>query len=166
MAVDPTRAIQRSIGVSRLDVNTFETVEADESATTEAGVVVALATIVGSLGALFINGLWGFILTIGLGLVGWFIWAWLSAFIAEKVFDVQTTDTGEMLRTTGYAHAPRLIGIVPFLGFAGALWSLVAVVIGMRQAGEMTTTQAIITAVIGFIPYVIGIGLVTLFLGG
>jgi len=160
MAVDPTRAIQRSIGVSRLDVGTFETVEADESSTTEAGVVVAVATVVGSLGSLFTSGLWGLILTIGIGLVGWFIWAWLAAFIAEKVFNVQTTDTGEMLRTTGYAYAPRIIGIVPFLGFVGALWSLVAVVIGMRQAGEMTTTQAIITAVIGIIPYLIGISIV------
>lgn len=161
MAVDPTRAIQRSIGVSMLNVDAFELIEADESATGEAGVVVVLATVIGSLGALFINGLWGFLITIALGLAGWFIWAWLAAFIAEKVFNIQTTDTGEMLRTTGYAHAPRVIGIVPFLGFIGALWSLVAVIVGMRQAGEMTTIQAILTAVIGFIPYLIGIGIVT-----
>jgi hypothetical protein len=50
---------------------------------------------------------------------------------------------------------------VPFLGFVGAVWSLVAVVVGMRQAAEMTTMQAIITCVIGFIPAVIGLGLVS-----
>jgi len=66
-----------------------------------------------------------------------------------------------MLRTTGYAYAPRMLGIIPFLGFIGWIWSLVAVIIGMRQAGEMTTMQAVITAVIGFIPAIIALGIVT-----
>lgn len=161
MAVIPARALQRSVGVSRLDVNTFEAVEADTSSTAEAGVVVVVASVLGSLGSLFVNGLWGFIATIAILLIGWFVWAWLSAFIAQKVFNVTTTDTGEMLRTTGYAYAPRVLGIIPFLGFIGALWSLVAIIVGMRQAGEMTTVQAVITAVIGFLPAVIAMGIVT-----
>ena len=69
-------------------------------ATAEAGVVVVVASVLGSLGSLFVNGLWGFIVTIAILLIGWFVWAWLSAFIAQKVFNVTTTDTGEMLRTT------------------------------------------------------------------
>ena len=161
MAVIPARALQRSIGVSRLDVNTFEAVEADTSSTAEAGVVVVVASVLGAFGSLFVNGLWGFIATIAILLIGWFVWAWLSAFIAQKVFNVTTTDTGEMLRTTGYAYAPRVLGIIPFLGFIGALWSLVAIIVGMRQAGEMTTVQAVITAVIGFLPAVIAMGIVT-----
>ena len=161
MAVIPARALQRSIGVSRLDVNTFEAVEADTSSTAEAGVVVVVASVLGAFGSLFVNGLWGFIATIAILLIGWFVWAWLSAFIAQKVFNVTTTDTGEMLRTTGYAYAPRVLGIIPFLGFIGALWSLVAIIVGMRQAGEMTTVQAVITAVIGFLPAVIAMAIVT-----
>jgi len=161
MAVIPARALQRSIGVSRLDVNTFEAAEADTSATAEAGVVVVVSSVIGALGSLFVNGLWGFIVTIAILLIGWFVWAWLSAFIAQKVFNVTTTDTGEMLRTTGYAYAPRVLGVIPFLGFIGAIWSLVAIIVGMRQAAEMTTTQAVITAVIGFLPAVIAMAIVT-----
>jgi len=161
MAVIPQRALQRSLGVSKLDVPTFEDAEADTTSTDEAGAVVVIASIIGSIGSLFVNGLWGFIAMVLIGLIGWFIWAWLSAFIAQKVFNVTTTDTGEMLRTTGYAYAPRVLGIVPFLGFIGAIWSLVAIVVGMRQAAEMTTMQAIITAVIGFLPAVIAMGAVT-----
>ncbi len=161
MAVIPARALQRSIGVSRLDVNTFEAAEADTSATPEAGVVVVVSSLIGALGSLFVNGLWGFIATIAILLIGWFIWAWLSAFVAQKVFNVTTTDTGEMLRTTGYAYAPRVLGIIPFLGFVGAIWSLVAIIVGMRQAAEMTTTQAVITAIIGFLPAVIAMAIVT-----
>ncbi len=165
MTIDPARATSRSIRIAKLDIPTFEEVEADTSSTQEAGAVVVVASVIGALGNLFTGGLWGFIASIVILIVGWYIWAWLSAFIAEKVFDIQTTNTSEMLRTTGYAYAPRALGIVPFIGaFVGAVWSLVAIIIGMRQAGEMTTTQAIITAVVGFIPAMIGIGLVTAFI--
>lgn len=165
MAIEPARAVQRSMSIAKLDVPTFEIVEADESSTDEAGLVVAATAIIGSLGALFSGKLWLFIAGVIITLFGWFVWAWLSAFIAERVFNVQTTDTGEMLRTTGYAYAPQMLGVVPIigplLGFIGMIWSLVAVVIGMRQAGEMTTTQAVITAVIAFLPAIIAMGIVT-----
>lgn len=161
MTIVASRALRRSLAIARLDVPTFEEVEADTSSTQEAGAVVVISSIIGSIGSLFINGLWGFISTIIILLIAWFIWAWLSAFIAEKMFNIQTTDTGEMLRTTGYAYAPRVIGIVPFLGFVGFLWSIVAIVIGMRQAGEMTTGQAVITTLIGALPGLIAVGIVT-----
>ena len=161
MTIDPARATARSIQIAKLDIPTFEAVEADTSSTQEAGAVVVVASIIGSLGNLFTGGLWGFIASIIILIAGWYIWAWLAAFIAEKVFDIQTTNTGEMLRTTGYAYAPRALGIIPFIGaFIGGIWSLVAIIIGMRQAAEMTTAQAIITAVVGFIPAIIGVGLV------
>lgn len=152
---------ERVINIAKLDVPTFEAVEADASLTQEAGMVVAASSLIGSLGYLFIGRFWLFLVAIAAGLVGWFVWSWLAAFIAQKLFKVTTTDTGEMLRTTGYAHGPRLLGIIPFLGFVGAIWSLVAVVVGMRQAGEMTTTQAVITALVGFLPYAIAMGIFT-----
>ena len=165
MAISPADALVRTVNVAKLDVPTFESVEADESLTQESGAVVAIVSLLGALGALFSGKIWLFIATIVISLIGWFIWAWLSAFIAQKVFNVETTDTGEMLRVTGYAYGPQALGVVPiigpFLGFIGMIWSLVAVIIGMRQAAEMTTTQAIITALIGFLPAIIALGIVT-----
>lgn len=148
------------MSIARLDVPTFEEVEADTDSTPEAGFVVVVSSLIGSIGSLFVNGLWGFIATIIILLAGWLIWAFVSAFIAKKMFKVETTDTGEMLRTTGYAYAPRIIGIIPFLSFVGFVWSVVAIVVGMRQAGEMTTGQAIITTLIGALPALIGLALV------
>lgn len=159
--MDPSAAMTRAIGVSKLDIPTIEAVEADTSLTQEAGTVVAAAALIGSLGALFTGKIWLFIASIIITLIGWFVWAWLSAFIAQKVFNKTTTDTGEMLRATGYAYAPQMLGIIPFLGFLGMIWSLVAVIVGMRQAGEMTTGQAILTAVIGFLPAIIAMAIVT-----
>lgn len=161
MTIVASRALRRSLAIARLDVPTYEEVEADTSSTAEAGAVVVVASVIGSIGSLFINGLWGFISWIIVLLLAWLIWAWLAAFIAERLFNVQTTDVGEMLRTTGYAYAPRVIGIVPLLGFVGFIWSIVAIVVGMRQAGEMTTGQAVITTLIGALPGIIGVGIIS-----
>ena len=161
MAIDPQRALRRSIGVARLDTATIEEVEADTSATAEAGVVVVVSSIIGSVGSLFVDGLGGFLSWIAILIVGWFVWAWLSAFIAEKLFDVRTTDIGEMQRAIGYASAPRAIGLIPYLGFVAGIWTLVAFIVAIRQAGEMTTGQAIITALVGLIPAALAIGIVS-----
>jgi hypothetical protein len=47
------------------------------------------------------------------------------------------------------AFVPILGGIV---GFAAGIWALVAGVIALRQALDITTGQAVITAIIGAIP--------------
>ena len=164
MTIDPTRALQRSISIARLHVPTFEEVEADTSATGEAGAVLVASAVIGSVGSLFINGLWGFIASIIVMIAGWFVWAWSSAQIAERVFDVHTTDTGEMLRVLGYGSAPRAIGLIPFLGFVAMIWTLVTLVYGIRQAGEMTILGAVITGFLGLIPTAIAMGLVTVLL--
>ena len=153
MSIDPARALQRSIAVAQLDVPTFEEVEADYTSTDEAGAVVVAASAIGAIGGLFSNGLWGLIAFLLIQLIGWFVWAWLSAYIAERVFEVQTTDTSEMLRTTGYAYGPRVIGIIPWIGWIiGFVWSVIAIVVGMREAAELSTTQAVITTLVGIFP--------------
>ena len=160
MAIDPNRALQRSLGVAKLHVPTIEEVEADESSTVEAGVVLIASSIIGAFGNLFIGGLGGFIAAIILQIVGWYIWAWASAEIASRLFGSRTTDMGEMQRVIGYGSAPRVIGIVPFLGFLAFVWTAVAVTVGVRQAGELTTGQAVITAVLGLLPTIIGMAIV------
>lgn len=161
MAINPTRALQRSISVARLHVPTFEEVEADTSATGEAGAVLVVSAIIGSVGSLFTNGLWGFLAMIVVMIAGWFVWAWSSAQIAERVFGVQTTNTGEMLRVLGYGSDPRALGLIPFLGFVALIWTLVTLVYGIRQAGEMTTGGAAITGFLGLIPTVVAMVLIT-----
>lgn len=158
--INPARAIQRSIEIAKLEVNTFEEVEADHSATAEAGAVLVLSGIIGSIGAFFTGGLWGFLAMVVATIGGWYVWAWVSAYIAEKVFDVHTTDTGEMLRVIGYGSAPRALGLIPFLGLVAAIWTCVTLVVGIRAAGEMTTSGAVITAVLGLIPTMIAYGLI------
>jgi len=166
--MDAGQMMVRTVNVAKLDIPTIEAVEADESLTQEAGTIVAIVAVIGSLGSLFSGKIWLFISSIIISLIGWAVWSFISSFVAQKVFGKETVDTGEMLRTVGYAYAPFALGIfsfIPILGFllglVGFLWALTAIVVGMRQAAEMTTVQALITAVIGVIPFIIAIGTVT-----
>ena len=68
------------------------------------------------------------------------------------------TDIPEMMRVLGYANAPNLLGvfgIIPCLGWiaalVGAVLSLIAGVIAVREAMEFDTIKAIITVAIAWI---------------
>ena len=66
------------------------------------------------------------------GVIGWLVWSAMSLVVGRYAF-AGTSDYGEMLRVIGFAFAPLAIGIIPWLGFVGALWSLVAAVIAIRE---------------------------------
>ena len=76
--------------------------------------------------------------------------------MGTKLFEGDA-DFGEMKRTLGYAHAPRLLGLLsfipcvgPILALAGFVLSLVAAVIAIREAMDFDTGKAVITAIIGW----------------
>lgn len=152
--------VDRMLRAARLDANLYEEVEADTSALGQAMTVVVLSSIAGGIGTISENGIAGLIGgTIG-SLIGWYIWAFLTYYIGTKWLPEPTTeaDTGQMLRTLGFASAPgilRIAGIVPGLGLVAQvvipLWMLCAMVVAVRQALDYTSTlRAIGVCVIGF----------------
>jgi len=166
MTINAARALKRSIDTARLHVPTIEEIEADDSATAEAGVIVLLSGIIGSVGSVLLgSGLGGFIGWTLATIAGWYVWAIVSTKVARDLFEVPTTDKGEMLRVIGYGSAPRALGLIPFFGLFALLWTLAVVVTGIRQAGEMTRWQAVITAAIGLLPTLIAYVLILALLG-
>lgn len=158
--------VQKMIGAATLNVNVYEQVEADESATSEAMIVVVLSSLAAGIGA--IGGSGGVLAIVGamiLSLVGWVIWAFLSYLIGTKVLPEPTTqaDVGQLLRTTGFAQSPgllRVFGIIPFLGvlinFVVGVWMLIAMVIAVRQALDYKSTpRAIGVVVIGWLVFMV-----------
>jgi hypothetical protein len=157
--------INRVIRAAMLDVDLYEEVEADTSLTQEALMVVILVSIAGGIGG-FLGGiisgsigaaLLGLILAVVMGVVGYYIWAYVTYFVGTNLFG-GTADVGELLRTLGYASGPRALGLLSFIpcvgalaGLVGAVWSLVAGVIAVRQALDFDTTKAVITVVIGWV---------------
>jgi len=163
--------INRIIGVFRLDVATFESIEHDPNATTQAAIVVAIAAVLAGLGSGFAPGadggfFAGFITTLVWTFVGWFLWSLVSYFVGTTLFNGQAT-MDEMLRVIGYAYAPQFLGIIPCIGpIVGLIWSLIAGFIAVRQGLDLDNISTLVTIIVGFIVYVIGFAILGLILGG
>ena len=152
--------VNRIIRACKLDVSLYEEVEADNSATLQAALVVILSSLAAGVGALSL-GASNFLMAPMLSLISWYIWAYLIYLIGAKLFPEPNTKAnhGELLRTIGFSSAPGLIRIFGFtpdlmsITFIGAgIWMLVAMVIAVRQALDYTSTwRAIGVVIIGFL---------------
>lgn len=156
---------ERMMGAARLDVRTYEEVEADVNATGQAMLVVVISSVAAGIGAIGSLGIRGLVLTTLAALVGWVVWAGLTFVIGTKLLPEPQTrsDIGELLRTLGFASSPgvlRIFGIIPFIGWlitlAASVWMLVAMVIAVRQALDYQSTgRAVGVCLIGFAAYLL-----------
>lgn len=146
----------RVIGVLKLDVDTYEEIEADETATSQAAIVVAIVAIIGGLiggattiivGGSFIGTFLQQVLT---AFIGWLIWSYVTYFVGTSLFNGKSTP-GEMLRVLGFAQAPGILVVIPICGwFIGWIWTLVCTFIAIRQGLDLDNIKALVTAVIAF----------------
>jgi hypothetical protein len=157
------RMLERIIGVFRLDSQTFEEIEHDPNALSQAALVVLAVALAGAISGL-LNSLIGdgpfmtaVISPIIGAFVGWFLWALVVYLVGTSVFHGDA-DLNEMLRVTGFAYAPQLLGLLGFipclgwaLALAGLIWSLIAMIIAIRQGLDVDSTSAVVTAIIGWI---------------
>ena len=156
---------QRVIGAARLNVATYEEVEADRTATGQAMGVVVLSAIAAGIGNLGHAGIGSLIAGAIGALIGWFLWAWLTWLIGTKVLPEPQTeaDFGQLLRTIGFAASPgllRVFGFIPVLGalvaLVASIWSLIAMVVAVRQALDYHgTRRALAVCFIGFLVYLV-----------
>ncbi|HLL84424.1 MAG TPA: YIP1 family protein [Longimicrobium sp.] len=167
--------VDRAIGAARLDIPTYEEVEADRSATGQAAVVVAVAAVCSAIGSIG-EGTPGVIGALIGGIIGWLVWSGVTYLIGTMLFG-GTADWGELLRTLGFAQAPGVfyvLGIIPFLGvlvkLAVAIWVLVAGIIAIRQALDVSTGKAVLTAIVGWLALLIPMmmlgGVAAIMMGG
>src|SRR5512142_3162917 len=100
----------RLIRAARLEPALYEEVEADRSATGQSLLVVALASVAGSI---WLSG--GMVLPgVVTSLVAWFIWALLTYLLGARLMPEPTTepDLGQLLRVIGFASAPGLLRVL------------------------------------------------------
>jgi hypothetical protein len=162
----------RIVGVFKLDSNTFEDVEHDTSATTQALIVVLIVAIISGIGSGFgatiSDGSFvrSFLGTLISALLGWLIWSAVSWFVGTTFFGGKA-DIGEMLRVIGFAYSPQVLGIIPCIGgIVGAIWSLIAGFIAVRQGLDLDNVKAFLTILIGFFFYLIVFAVLGIFVGG
>lgn len=144
--------IRRYVQAALLDVDLYNEVEADATLNRQAAAVVVIGTALtglGSVAATDVNVFVGFVTGVVTGLMGWLVWSGIALLVGTRVFS-GTSDYGEMLRVIGFAYAPLAIGVIPWLGFVGALWSLVAAVIAVREGMDFSTGRAVVTMAAGW----------------
>ena len=126
----------------KIDVELYEEVERDKSATIQAGLVVVLSSMAAGVGAIQL-GASNFLLAPIFSLISWYVWAYIIYFVGVKLFPEKNTKSnhGELLRTIGFSSAPgllRVFGVTPDLmavTFIGsAFWMLACMVVGVRAA--------------------------------
>lgn len=167
--------VERIIGAAKLDPNTYEDVESDSTATTQAMIVVVVSALAGGIGAFADNGGKGFFSMTLATLLGWYAWAFTTWLIGTKLLPESQTrsDVGELLRTTGFSASPgilRVFGGIPVLGplinFGTALWMLAAMAIAVKHALDYTTTRrAVAVCLLGFLAYLVVVIGFAVFLG-
>ena len=162
-----TTFAHRLLGAAALDVDTYEEVEADRTATTQALIVVVGSSLATGAGMSSIGTAAGaipgqiFIWSIA-ALLGWAAWALLVLQIGGRLLPEPQTrvDVTELLRTLGFATAPGLLRVfaiffpflaLPLFGLTMA-WMVVAMVVALRQALDYTsTTRAVAVCLIGWL---------------
>ncbi len=126
----------------KIDIDLYEEVEKDKSATLQAGIVVVLSSLAAGVGALQM-GASNFLIAPILSLLSWYVWAYVIYFVGVKLFGGPNTKSnhGELLRTIGFSSAPgliRIFGITPDLmtvTFIGsAFWMLACMVVAVKSA--------------------------------
>jgi hypothetical protein len=165
------------MGVITLKAATYRKIADDKSLTTMAAIIVVVVTLIagffeglvrvgtgGTAEISIVAAIAAAIVGVIVGLITWVVGAWILAFVAKSFFQGKT-DTSEMLRVTGYVHvfnlvsvltilgaiATPLLCIVSLVGFVAGILRLIGYVIGVREAAEFSTTNAIITAVIAIV---------------
>lgn len=181
MALEATSSsiVNRMIRAARLEVPLYEEVEADLTATNQALLVVVLVAVAAGIGAaigatlsgngraligLLISGLFS-------ALISWAVWSYVVYFVGTRFFG-GTATYGELLRTLGFAQAPRVLAILSFIPVLGGIiavlagiWSLVASFIATRQALDIDNTKTFFTILIGLVVLIVVALIVTTIVG-
>ena len=154
--------ISRMLRASMLDAHVYEEVESDSSAIVQAVLIVVVVAVARGVATLSVtDNILGIGFGIIAGLLSWAVWAFITYMVGTKLLKTGDTESswGELARVTGFAQSPGilfLIAVVPVVGTwilpVVSLWQLAAMVVGIRQALDYTSTfRAIGVVLIGFI---------------
>jgi hypothetical protein len=168
-ATTSSNIVNRMIRAARLEVPLYEELEADITATNQALLVVVLVALAAGIGQAIgatLNGnsraLLGLLVSGVLSaLISWAVWSYVVYFVGTRFFG-GTATYGELLRTLGFAQAPRVLAILSFIPVLGgiialvaAIWTLVASFIATRQALDIDNTKTFFTILIGLVVLIV-----------
>ena len=166
--------VDRIRGILSLNPATFRDVEEDMDATGQAALTVVLAAFASGIGALLSRDLIPNALGIGVSsILQWIVFSLVAYFVGSTIFSTPRTSVtpGQVMRTMGFAQAPKflmIVGFVPLFGWIVALvaliWFIVASIYALREAFEFDTGRAVGTGLVALIGIaILDIGLSVIF---
>lgn len=143
---------ERIMGVIKLHRPTYQAIEADETATRQAAVIVALVGLLSAVSAAIaavmanramsqtlpqlqeqfgelpfaipqLSPIGAFLGALLGAFLAWLVWSALTYFIGTRLFGGQAT-FNETFRLLGFAQAPRLLSALSFIPCIGSLFSI------------------------------------------
>lgn len=168
---------ERMAGAMKADVKTFQEIEADPTAMSQAVTVIVIAGVASIVGNVWRVGVFVGLMTLVANLIGYALWTLLVVLIGTKVMPEPTTkaDFNEAFRVIGFTAAPgvfNVLAIIPFLGplisFVVWVWMVVIGVVAVREVLDYSNTgRAIIVCLLAAVIcwIVVTIVLLPLFVG-
>lgn len=151
--------VNRMLRAARLDPELYYEVRRDSRAGEQALYVVLLVAAATILGMAITSGFWvvvnfPLLFRVLVNLVGgWLFFAVVAVLVASKFRG--RADYEELIRATGFAHAPGVLLILSGLpgfgqpiGVVATLWMTVASVFAVREAMGFSTVNAVLTTVL------------------
>ncbi|HEY8516217.1 MAG TPA: YIP1 family protein [Candidatus Binatia bacterium] len=154
----------RLLGALRLDQSVFAEVARDPDAMGQAAAVVALGALAQGIGGVqatstseLILGIAAMVLS---GFFGWIVSTAVIWLVGVGLLGARA-EYPDLLRTLGFTNAPKLLWLLGALPLGPALfaaigltifvWTIAALVLGVRQALGVTTGRAVLVCVLGMI---------------
>jgi hypothetical protein len=159
MATQPRNPlVKRMLRAARLDPALYREVAEDETATTEAMLVVVLAAVASGIGSaigFYSSGLFsGLASGIVSSLVGWAIMTFVTYLVVRMMFG-SGVSYQNLLRPLGFARSPGLLTVFGFVLFFGgvlrllvAIWMLVTWIVAVRESTRITTVESVVTGIV------------------
>ena len=144
--------LNRFLGAAWLDVNLYQEVVAEPRMLNQAWITVLIYAMLASWGSFGRAGAVGSNIGMISTLIGWYVWAISTYFIATKFFreksgETERGDRKAAIRAMGFACAPgalRLLGIIPGLGMvvlvAASIWMIAAATVAVKVAFNFEST--------------------------
>ena len=158
------RYLSRFLGAARLDVELYQEVAGEPRFLNQAWITVLIYAMLASWGTLGRSGAVGSNIFMISSIIGWYIWAFSTYFLATKLFretptELDRGDRKAVMRTMGFACAPgaiRILGIIPGLGIVtlvvASIWMIAAATIAVKTALNFdNTARAAGACIIGWI---------------
>lgn len=154
---------ERILGVFKLQANVFNAISRDPDAGLQAGLIVALVSVLLALGSQ-ISPIFGdlglaanFLIAVIWTFISWILWAGIVYF-AGRLLASRRVPFNQILTVTGFAYAPQALAILPWFGaLAGSIWSLAAAFVAIRQIMGVDNRRAALLVVLGVAFYLGGV---------